>query len=68
MPEGRAERDKLLVPIFQKIAFTCVLARFLPRALSVPIGVELGGSVVGTGSESVALDGPGSLMYGAVCS
>jgi len=47
---------------------TCVLTRFLPRALSASVGVEVEGSVAGTGSVSVAFDGPGSLMYGAVCS
>jgi len=47
---------------------TCVLTRFLPRALSASVGAEVEGSVAGTGSASVVFDGPGSLMYGAVCS
>jgi hypothetical protein len=47
---------------------TCVFDRFLPRVLSVSVGVELEGSAAGVGSASAALEGPGSLIYGAVCS
>ena len=53
---------------FEHASPTCVLTRFLPRALSVSGGVESEGSAVGTGSASVVFDGPGSLMYGPACS
>jgi hypothetical protein len=52
----------------QNARLTCVFARFLPRVLSVSVEAELEGSVAGIGSASGVSGGPGSLMYGALCS